>query len=339
MILTCTNCNKKYDVPDERLKAFGTSFSLPCAACKEPIFVNLEENKEPAAEETEKTCLLSGDELKKKILESINDLPPMPQVAQKARQIVSDPDSDFRDLAKVIETDPAIVTKVLKIANSSFYGAVGRVASVQQAAVVLGAKTLQQLLTLACAAGLLSKELKGYDLSSGDLWNHSLATAAACSAIAKRDHPALAEDAFSAGLIHDAGKLILDQYIFERLDAFQQKLEDNKLSFLTAEKEILGFDHAEIASDVCEKWQIPKHLSLAIKYHHRPSDSNDNGLAYILHIADSIALMCGLGEGIDGMKYEMDVKAMEFLKLKDNDVQMIIGEVLEYIEQTTQSMD
>jgi len=337
MIITCTKCKKKYDIPDERLKAFGKSFTLPCASCKHRIIVNLEKKEDKIKEKPKETGLLSGDKLKKKILESVNDLPPMPQVAQKARQIVSDPDSDFGDLAKVIETDPAIVTKILKIANSSYYGAVGRVASVQQAAVVLGAKTLQELLTLACAAGLLSKELKGYQLSSGDLWSHSLATAAACRVIAKRDHPALAEDAFSAGLIHDAGKLILDQYILERIDVFQQKLGDKNLSFLSAEKEVLGFDHAEIASDVCEKWQIPKHLSLAIKYHHHPSNSNDNGLAYILHIADSIALMCGLGEGIDGMKYEMDVKALEFLKLKDTDVQMIMGEVIEYIEQTTQS--
>jgi len=196
MIIICKNCNKRYDVPDERLKAFGTSFTLPCASCKHRILVNLEKKEDTVKEKPAETGLLSGDELKKKILDSVKDLPPMPQVAQKARQIVSDPDSDFGDLAKVIETDPAIVTKILKIANSSYYGAVGRLASVQQAAVVLGAKTLQELLTLACAAGLLSKELKGYDMSSGDLWNHSLATAAACRAIAKRDHPALAEDAF-----------------------------------------------------------------------------------------------------------------------------------------------
>ena len=84
----------------------------------------------------------------------------MPQVAQKARKVVSDPGSSFTDLAKVIETDQAIATKVLKMANSAYYGAVGDVSSVQQASVVLGTKTLMELLNIACASGP-SQNFKG----------------------------------------------------------------------------------------------------------------------------------------------------------------------------------
>jgi len=341
MKLTCKNCNQTYEIPDERLKSFGTSFTLPCPSCKKPILVDLEQKEKTPPPEPEKapdkTELPSGKKLKEKILNSVKDLPPMPQVAQKARQVVSDPDSDFKDLAKVIESDQAIVAGILKIANSAYYGAVGRVASVQQAAVVLGVKTLQELLTIACAAGLLGGELKGYELSAGDLWKHSLFTAAASRLLARRDHPSLAEDAFSAGLIHDAGKLILDPYVLKRKELFYQKLASGNITFLNAEKAILGFDHAEIAHDVCEKWQIPKHLSLAIKYHHAPSLSNDNGMAYILHVADSIALMSGLGEGLDGMQYGMDQKAMAFLKLTESDIQEILPEALDYVEKTIQS--
>ena len=110
----------------------------------------------------------------------------MPQVAQKARQITADADSSFSDLVKVIETDQAIATRVLKIANSSYYGQAEEVTSLQQAAVVLGMKTLNELLTMACSGSMIGSELKGYRLQSGDLWMHSLATAGCARMLAEK---------------------------------------------------------------------------------------------------------------------------------------------------------
>ena len=123
--------------------------------------------------------------------------------------------------------------------------------------------------------------------------------AAASRIIALKDHPALAEDAFSAGLIHDAGKLILSSYVNERKNIFLMLRKSGGVSALSVEAKILGFDHAEIASGVCEKWQIPKHISNAIRYHHYPEKSNGNGLAYILHVADAVAMLSGIGGGVD----------------------------------------
>lgn len=339
MLIECNHCQKRYNIPDEKIALLGKRVVFPCPACKENIEINPEntESKETEvkAEGQNTKVLPAGETLREKILSSLKDLPAMPQVAQKAREVVSDPDSDFRDLAKVIETDPAIVSKILKIANSAYYGSVGKVASVQQAAVLLGVKTLQELLTLACAAGLLSTELEGYDLESGEMWKHSLAVAAGSRIIAMKDHPALAEDAFSAGLIHDAGKLILNSYVNERKERFLGLMEAGGVSFLEAEKRILGFDHAEIASDVCEKWQIPRHINTAIKYHHYPARSNENGLAYILHVADSVAMMSGIGGGVDGMLYEMDDEALDFLNIGDDDTEKIMAQVVDYVEKTT----
>ena len=312
---------------------------MPCPACKEKIEIipgNIgNEETEIPAEDQSSSGLSTGENLRKMILSSIEDLPPMTQVAQKAREVVSDPDSDFKDLAKVIETDPAIASKILKIANSAYYGSVGTVASVQQASVLLGVKTLQELLTLACAAGLLSGELEGYDLEAGEMWKHSLAVAAATRIIALKDHPALAEDAFSAGLIHDAGKLILSPYVNERKDVFLMLMEPEDVSFLSAECKILGFDHAEIASDVCEKWQIPKHISTAIRYHHYPESSNGNGLAYILHVADAVAMQSGIGGGVDGMLYEIDAASLDFLNIDVGYTEEIMEQVVDYVEKTT----
>ncbi len=339
MLIECNNCQKRYNIPDEKIASLGKRVVLPCPACKEKIEIIPEnignQETEIPAEDQSSSGLPTGENLRKKILSSIKDLPPMPQVAQKAREVVSDPDSNFKDLAKVIETDPAIASKLLKIANSAYYGSVGTVASVQQASVLLGVKTLQELLTIACAAGLLSGELEGYDLESGEMWKHSLAVAAASRIIAQKDHPALAEDAFSAGLIHDAGKLILSPYVNERKDVFLMLMEPEDVSFLSAEGKILGFDHAEIVSDVCEKWQIPKHISTAIRYHHCPERSNRNGLAYILHVADAVAMQSGIGGGVDGMLYEIDAASLDFLNIDVGFTEGMMEQVVDYVEKTT----
>ncbi len=279
-----------------------------------------------------------GGALKKRILRTVEDLPPMPQVAQKARQVISNPDSNFKDLAKVIETDQAIAAKVLKIANSAYYGSVGNVSSVQQASIVLGTKTLIELLNLACASSLLSKTLKGYDLAAEDLWKHSLAVAAGSRIIAEKKRAELTEDAFSAGLIHDVGKLILDRYIFERKKAFEKAVRKGTESFHNAEKKVLGFDHGEIASEVCDKWKIPQHISQAIRYHHYPFLSDKNELAYIVHVADVTAMMTGIGGGLDGMLYKIDNRAMDFLKFEHTDVTILMGEISEYVGKTMEGI-
>lgn len=336
MKINCSHCSKKYNIPDERLSKFGTKMSFPCPSCKEIIEIIMDAKHPIKAQSTDKG-LMTGDKLKKSIMRTVSDLPPMPQVAQKARKITADEKSSFKDLAKVIETDQAIATRVLKLANSSFYGQAGNVTSLKQASVVLGMKTLNELLTLACAGSLLGPKLKGYGLDSGDLWMHSLATAGCAKMIAEKKYPSLTDDAFSAALIHDCGKLILDKYILERLGQFGTEIDEGK-PFLKIEQNMLGFDHAQIAAEVCEKWQIPKNITNAILYHHNPAAARDNELVNIVHAADGIALMSGIGAGIDGMLYEVDDRVMEFLGISEEDIGIYILEISEYVEQTAAAL-
>lgn len=335
MKIVCGKCGKTYEIPDERLKTFTSDVALPCKVCKEKIVIKVQGD---VNKDAEKDNYLSGEALKKRIFIRIKDLPPMPQVAQKGRQVIADPQSSFKDLAKVIETDQSIATRVLKIANSPYYGVRGKVTSIQHASVILGMKTLAELLTLACSSSVMGTKLDGYGLDSGDLWKHSLTTAGCARSLAQKKKPELAEDAFSAGLIHDCGKLILDPYILERRSFFDDYMETSDRSFLEAERKVLGFDHAEIAAEVCEKWQIPKQLTNAIAYHHKPSSLRfSNELAFIVHVADSIAMMSGIGVGVDGVKYEVDQKAVESLSLDQNQISLLMAESAEFVDQTISS--
>ncbi len=343
MKICCPHCGKEYTIKKETLKGYSGTVSISCPTCKEKIVLH------PGAAGTggndrasghdgqaKGKAPATGDALKQRIFKTLKDLPPMPQVVQKARKVLSDPNSSFSDLAKVIESDQGIVTRVLKMANSPYYGLSGNVSSVKHASVVLGTKTLMELLNLACSSEILGQTLEGYDLAAGDLWMHSLAVANGSQLIARRVNPGLEQDAFSAGLIHDVGKIILDPYILERKAEFQTFVKERSDTFLEAEKVILGFDHAELASEVCERWQIPRHIVLAIRYHHDPTPSDNDMLSYIVHLADAVAIMSGIGAGLDGMLYTIHGDALSRLRLKEDDLFDIMGEIACYVEKTTQ---
>ncbi|OPL14001.1 MAG: hypothetical protein AVO39_03135 [delta proteobacterium MLS_D] len=337
MIITCRTCGKVFHVTDDELR-LNDAGEIACPACGTLHETGSRDRPVERTSAGSGPAPISGTALKKRILRTVDELPPMPEVARKARRLLADERSSFGDLARVIETDQAIAARVLKIANSSYYGFANRISSIQHAAAMLGMKTLNELLTFACTGSLLEGELTGYAMRSGDLWKHSLAVAACARSIAKEKKPALADDAFAAGLLHDCGKLILDQYIAERRDLFTAFLAEPETSFLEAEKELLGFDHAEIAAEICRKWQIPSPLTLAIKAHHKLASASGDNLASIVHAADAIALMSGIGSGIDGMKYEIDPVVMENLRITGNEIGLYMAEALEFVEETVDNL-
>ncbi len=161
MKVECSSCKVQFNLPDERLPK-GKKIAFPCPRCKGIIELDLSAPDESGSAGTDASQqdFLKGEALKKKILRSVKDLPPMPQTVIKAREIMADPNSDFKSLARIFETDQAIATKVLKLANSPYYGLGGRVSSIQHASVVLGQKTLGELITMGGTASLLSKSLE-----------------------------------------------------------------------------------------------------------------------------------------------------------------------------------
>ncbi len=352
MNIRCPHCAKVYKLDDKRIAALKGTVSMPCPSCKGLIPISPGSDSDGQAAQDQRSGVIheggqnlppeeahvDGSALKKRILGSLKDLPPMPQVAQKARQVISNPSSSFSELAKVIETDQSIVTRILKIANSPYYGLSGKVSSVQHAAVVLGSKTLMEMLNLACSSEILGQTLEGYDLNAGDLWMHSLAVAAGSQIIARHIRPDLEQDAFAAGLIHDVGKIILAPYIQEHKDVFRAFVNEGNELFLNAEKHVLGFDHAELASEVCRVWKIPEKIAQAIMYHHDPSLSKGDILSFIVHTADAVAIMSGIGAGLDGLLYTLHPDALNLLKLKPEDLSMLMGQIAEFVEKTTQQV-
>ena len=366
MKFECPSCHKSYDVPDEKLPP-KKKVVFPCPKCKGKIELDLEaarsdsgaDNEQRASAvaeqpieasrpvDTELAAGCNGD-FRKKVLRRLRDLPPMPQIVFKARQVIADPDSEMAELADLLESDQAIATKVLKLANSAYYGLSGKVSSIRHASSLLGYNALGQLISMVGSASVLGKTLEGYDLDSAGAWRHSLMAASASRIIALRKHADLEGDAFSAGLIHDVGKLVLDNYVMDRKDEFTRITAGGRNSMLAAEQHLLGLDHADIGYEVCQHWSIPETISHAIRYHHNPSKSSEDTLSYIVFMANAIANIVksmeetegtiAQLEGIEGFMYMIDDAALTFLELPEEDVPGILVEARDAVNKLSEEM-
>ncbi len=245
--------------------------------------------------------------------------------------LLTNPNSSFEELANIIETDQEITLKVLNVVNSAYYSLKKEVASVRQACVMLGLKVIAEIIMAAGTSNVFNKALHAYSLDPTGLWRHSLATALGSRKIAKAVQPKLANEAFLSGLFHDVGKLILDEQIFSRNAAFKGFLENTHAHF-EAEKKILGFDHSDIASELCKKWKFPKVVTKAIRLHHNLNPDQVDDLAIILHAADNLTKLDGNGNSGGGTFRALDDHVVDFLALEENDINDIVVEVNDSVE-------
>lgn len=231
------------------------------------------------------------------------------------------------------------MARILRVANSAYYGFAGKISSIERASSLFGTKRLGELITTMSISGLPSKMLEGYNMKSGDLWQHALATAYGAKHLAEIAFPDMVEDAYIAGLLHDSGKIILDAYVLERKDRFEKYMKDAGGTFPEAEREILGFDHAEIAAFVCAEWNIPEQIAVAIRFHHNPSHPKSSLLAHLTHYANHLAIRTRIGAPTrQSVSLKLDrttQKIMAFSKANSNavidaiknDVKKIVQEV------------
>ena len=169
-------------------------------------------------------------------------------------------------------------------------------------------------------------------MDSGDLWRHSLAVGFGAQLLAARIKPQLSNDAFVAGLIHDGGKIILDEYVLQRKEEFETYMADGQQTYLEAEKDLLGIDHCEIAADICKKWILPETIHHPIRWHHRPSRSGGSELALFLHVADYFSKMSGMGTGPDDLQYQMEEDAIGSLGFEEEELDSLLVDVMESVE-------
>lgn len=203
-------------------------------------------------------------------LAKIIDLPTLSIVANNIILITQNPKSSALEVGRAISQDQALVSKILRIANSTFYGFPRKISTIPHAVVILGFANIRNLvLTASIFDTFQSKEGDGYFDREG-FWKHSLACGVTSKLIAKRLGIKNLEEVFIWGLLHDLGKLILDAYFREDFTRVVFLVKEKEILIRDAEQQLLGFDHAAVGSLVANKWNLPPAVIKAIRFHHNP---------------------------------------------------------------------
>ena len=258
------------------------------------------------------------------ILDRVQELPPLPGTAVRLMNVVNDPRSTVDDIVEVIKFDQAVTTQVLRICNSAFFGLSRKVTSLSDAMVFLGTVKVLQLVMSIHTNTLLSKEQPGYGLPPGVLGKHSVAVALASAAFAERTQLPNVSLAFTAGLLHDIGKVVLNRYVAAEFGEIIRRVTQDHLTFSEAEQQVLGFSHERIGELVAERWQLPEPIVGCIRHHHEPSALDPpDALVDVVYLANSVCLLLGIGIGEDGLAYRADQSVMDRRNLRESDLETV----------------
>ena len=259
--------------------------------------------------------------LNKRILKSIKTLPPFPVTIQKVMALAGDPDSSLTELAAVIRLDQAITANILRICNSAYFGLRRPVDNVGDAILHMGKKNV---LRAVMAAGLSRyfQTAQGYDVRGRDLWEHAVAVALMsqiCAAkISVPDDPQL----FTAGVLHDIGKMVMGEFVHEAWQKIRELKEGQGYSFLEAEEEILGVNHAALGGEIALMWKFPDEIRKAIAFHHRPDLlANGDTVPWIVYLSNQVCHVMGIGVGTDALAYRAVGNVAGRFHLKQRDLE------------------
>jgi len=266
------------------------------------------------------------------IFNRIAVLPTLPQIVHKIITLVEEEDTSAKELGALIANDQAITTRLLKVANSAYYGFMLQIETLQKAVVVLGYEEVKSLAMGIAVFHSLRQTNQKAGLDPEQFWLHSLGSALIGQDISRRFHADSPGAAFTASLLHDVGKLVISSALPEEYGGVFTLAQSQNTDLSDAEREVLGFDHTEAGVWVCEKWKLPPVLTVPIHCHHRVLESTKELLRMtaIVHSADSLCNKSLIGHsGADAHKPVQEA-ALSVLRIDDEGFQRLLEPLSEH---------
>ncbi len=260
------------------------------------------------------------------VFEELNTVPNFPETAFRALRMLEDENVNFQDLAKVIKYDATITANFLKLVNSAYIGLRRKVESLAQAFALLGLNQIRFFLVAACAGQYLNRALHGYGLSPYEVWLHSLGSGVFAELLAEKVKAKNPDHVFTAALLHDIGKLVLDLFVGGELEVIRELVKDEGLTFMEAEIMVLGTDHAAIGAELLRRWGFPQETIFAVRAHHDEDWMIQNQTAAIVALSNMLTNLLGIGMGADGLSYRVPKKLLSTVGLKDRELFSVITE-------------
>jgi putative nucleotidyltransferase with HDIG domain len=263
------------------------------------------------------------------LIANLGELPPLPQVAAQVLRIAADPDSTTDELQKVISTDQALTSQILKIANSAMFGMMREVKTLTQAIMTLGFSTIKSVVIAASAKNLYARGSAG--LQERMMWEHALVVAISGRAYAKALRSNRTEEVFLCGLMHDIGKSVMGVKFSDRYASLVRTVYNEQGDQLSLELDTFGFDHTMVGEALMRAWNLASSIEHAVRWHHEPAQTpaDNRPLAALVALGNQLALeqKVGLGrpESLNGATEE----AMQILGLTPEKLEELKTSVLE----------
>jgi putative nucleotidyltransferase with HDIG domain len=275
------------------------------------------------------------DLIQRRVLKRVKDIPSLPQFVVETLNKLDDPTSSAVDVGNKLSKDEGLVVRVLRLANSAYYGLSRRVTGVSEAISYLGFKTVKSIVLAASVYKFMDSTFSGYSLDRGQLWKHSQSVAASCRYLSEKLKICDPEEAYVGGLMHDVGKIVLNDYVRFGYSIILRLVEEDNVPFCEAERQVLGFDHAQVGGLVMEQWNLPEAYVYITTYHHTPWELPENekefqNIVDLVHVGNAICIMLGVGIGADGMQYNISTDSLERLGLGDN-VESVMAEFVDLL--------
>jgi putative nucleotidyltransferase with HDIG domain len=277
--------------------------------------------------ETSTSSLMNLD--LEKIAAQTGDLPALPTVGMSALEMANDPNVSSRDLQFIISKDQALTARILKIVNSAMYCFQREVSILSHAISILGLDTVRSVIVAASVQSAFQiGGPAGKDLTTQLFWQHSWGAAIAAKALALSTGYANKEEAFTCGLIHDLGKLVMLRNRAELYREILNGVYQGRTTFCEAELQTFGFTHAQLGAVLAGKWSFPSQLAEAIACHHDfASASGHRQLAAIVCLANRMMALLEVGFQKDASLKLEEEEAARFLKLSAATLQKMVPEV------------
>lgn len=244
-------------------------------------------------------------------------------------RLIDDPRATARDFERIIVQDAALAAKVLRMANSAYYGGNGRVTTVSRAVTILGLNAVRTIVMSLTFHAMVHARQRKSRFNRQEYWKHSLATAIAAKILARLRRSKWDEEVFLAGLLHDIGKLIADQFLAEQTDVFvshsSEMTSGSPQDLLELESRIFGATHAELGAFAAEKWNLPAAIRASIAYHHTPTQAPADLFepVALVHAANSLVHQAEIGVLVPGIEYAVAPEVQEYLAIPEEQYEPI----------------
>jgi len=272
---------------------------------------------------------------KRQIIDLVRQLPTIPQSLLELQQLLVQNDATVEQVERVISSDSALTANVLRLANSAAFGLSRKVADVAHAITLIGFKVLRNLAHTAAFSKAMPAELPGYRVSGVQFLRHSYVTAVLAETFGEACHVSSGKALFTAGLLHDMGKLVLSTFLADRYVELARLLETQGMAFVEAELQVLGLHHGQAAGWVGEHWHLPPELVAAAEWHHDPDQAPAEFACTVdvVHVADVASHAFGFGADLGELARDIQKGPFSRLQLTGDMLEKVASGVLERLVQ------